>query len=377
MNSQVDTRMCTRCIMRLIDDPEITFTGGVCNHCLRYDELIDSRVLIGDEGNAAITRLAHQIKKTGRRGEYDCLIGVSGGIDSTYVAMSVKRLGLRPLAVHVDNGWNSETAVKNIEQTLEKLDIDLETHVLRLDEFYDLQRSFLLASTPDGEIPSDHAIQATLWKVARKHGIRYIVSGMNFRTEAMSVPSWAYGHSDWRYIKDVHRNHGNVKLRSYPHFGFLELLYTTVVRRVRIVSVLNYVDYDKAAAVQEMSTGFGWRDPGGKHFESVYTRFYQAFVLPVKFGIDKRRGHLSDLINSGLTTRDAALIEIESTDYSEELARRDRTFVEKKLRLTTEEFDAILAAPRQSFHDYRNSYGFVQFLRRSVNRLRRLGLYPR
>ncbi len=377
MNSQLDNRICSRCVMRAADDPEIVFTDGVCSHCLRYDELLDTRVLSGRVGSDALERIADKIKKSGRYKDYDCLIGVSGGVDSTYVAMVVKRLGLRPLAVHVDNGWNSELAVKNIERTLKKLEIDLETHVLRLDEFYDLQRSFLLASTPDGEIPTDHAIQATLWKAARKHNIRFIISGMNFRTEAISVPSWAYGHSDWRYIKDVQKRHGNLRLRSYPHFGFFELFYTAMVRRVRIVSVLNYVDYDKNSAIQEMGDSFGWQDHGGKHYESIYTRFFQGYILPTKFGIDKRRGHLSDLVNSGLLSRSDALAEIEDPDYGDELANKDRVFVQKKLRLLAEDFEQIMETPPRTFREYRNSFAFVQLLRRTVNRLRKLGFYPR
>lgn len=369
--------MCARCIMRASDDPEIEFVDGVCSHCRRYDELIASRVLTSEAGASAVEKMVGQIKRAGRRKKYDCIIGVSGGVDSSFVALTVKQLGLRPLAVHVDNGWDSELAVKNIENLLNRFEFDLETHVLKLDEFYDLQRSFLLASTPDGDVPADHAIQAVLWAAARKHGVRVIISGMNFRTEAMSVPAWTYGHSDWRYIKDVHRRHGTVPLRHYPHFGFTGLLYTAAVRRVRIVSILNYLDYDKAAAKAQLLSELGWRDYGGKHYESIYTRFYQGFLLPRKFGIDKRRGHLSDLVNSGQLTRSDALTEIESSPYDENMAKQDRAFVQKKLRLSTSEFDRIMAMPPRTFRDYRNSYAFVQLLRRTVNRLRRAGLYPR
>lgn len=368
--------VCCRCVMRSADDPKLVLVDGVCNHCRRYDELLSSRVTSGEAGRQALEKISLKMKASRSRGGYDCLIGVSGGVDSTYVASKVKQLGLNPLAVHVDNGWNSETAVANIEKTLDALDIELDTEVLDLREFYDLQRAFLYASTPDGDIPTDHAIQATLWKIARKNGIRYIVSGMNFRTESISVPSWSYGHSDWRYIKAVQGRHGTIRLKKYPHFGFLELLYTTAVRRVQIVSILNYLDYDKAGAMDELKAEIGWKPYGGKHFESIYTRFYQGYMLPEKFGIDKRRGHLSDLINSGQITREQAVAELAHKEYDDDLRHRDQELFLKKLNLSREQLHEIMAAPPKSYRDYPNSYEFVQRLRRIVNTLRRRGWYP-
>lgn len=367
---------CSRCVMRLVDDPDLKVSDGVCNHCRRYDELLPSRVFHGQAGRDHLAKLCEDIRAA-RRGEYDCLIGVSGGVDSTYVALQVKRMGLRPLAVHVDNGWNSNEAVANVERVLRKLDIDLETEVLDLREFYDLQRAFLLSSTPDLDIPSDHAIQATLWKVARKHRIKYIISGMNFATESMSVPSWSYGHSDWRYIKDVQRRHGSVRLRSYPRFGFAELGYTTLVSGVRIVSILNYMPYNKQAVKLELQSELGWQDYGGKHYESIYTRFCQGYVLPKKFGIDKRRGHYSDMINSGQLERNAAFDALRVPDYSDDLRKRDQALVIKKLGMTEAAFDEIMESPPMTFRSYKNSYGFVQRLKRIVNAMRLRGWYPK
>lgn len=368
---------CRRCIMRSADDPDLELVDGVCNHCLRYDELLSSRVFTGEEADTKLSALVSAIKESAANRRYDCLIGLSGGVDSTYVALKVKELGLRPLAMHVDNGWNSELAVSNVEKTVKALDLDLVTEVLDLRQFYDLQRAFLLASTPDGDVPTDHAIQASMWGFARKYGIRYVISGMNFRTEAISVPSWSYGHSDWRYIRSVHERFGREKLTSYPHFGFGELFYTNAVSRVRIVSILNYLDYDKASAVQELQDRLGWRPYPGKHFESIYTRFYQGYILKEKFGIDKRRGHLSDLINSGQITRSEALHQIDDVDYEPLLVQQDREFFLKKLNLTPQEFETIMQAPVRSYRDYNNSYGFVQFLRGGVNILRKRGWYPK
>jgi N-acetyl sugar amidotransferase len=369
---------CTRCIMDSAGDPAITFdASGVCSHCRRYDELRSSRVATGESGRRALETIVGEIKRAGRGREYDCIIGVSGGVDSTYVAYLVHELGLRALAVHFDNGWDSELAVKNIEHVLKKLDIDLFTYVVDWPEFRDLQLAFLRASTPDGEVPTDHAISALLWREASRRGIRYIISGMNFTTESISVPDWAYGHSDWRYIKDVHRRYGSVPLRTYPRFGWPFLFYVNVVKRVRIVSVLNYVDYRKEEAMQLLQERLGWKYYGGKHHESIYTRFYQGYVLPRKFGIDKRYGHLSDLINAGQLSRDQALREIQSPPYAEDLQQEDLAYVTKKLGLTAQKFEEIMQTPRRTFRDFRNSYEFVQFLRRTVNRLRGRGLYPK
>jgi N-acetyl sugar amidotransferase len=339
--------------------------------------LRSSRVATGESGRRALETIVGEIKRAGRGREYDCIIGVSGGVDSTYVAYLVHELGLRALAVHFDNGWDSELAVKNIEHVLKKLDIDLFTYVVDWPEFRDLQLAFLRASTPDGEVPTDHAISALLWREASRRGIRYIISGMNFTTESISVPDWAYGHSDWRYIRDVHRRFGTTQLRSYPHFGLAYLFYVNAIRRVRTVSILNYVDYHKEEAMALLQEKLGWRYYGGKHHESIYTRFYQGYVLPRKFGIDKRYGHLSDLINAGQMTREAALQEVSTPPYPEELQQQDLAYVTKKLGLTADQFEEIMGARRKSFRDYRNSFGVVQFMRRTVNRLRQSGLYPK
>lgn len=369
---------CSRCIMSTLADPDIDFdASGVCNHCRRHDNLLAARVMKGEDGRVALSRIVEDIKRAGRGRQYDCIIGVSGGVDSTYVAYLVKSLGLRPLAVHLDNGWNSEIAVKNIHRVLEKLGIDLFTYVIDWEEFKNLQLSFLKASTPDGEIPSDHAISALLWRQATERGIRFIISGMNFATESIQVPSWAYGHSDWRYIKDVHRKYGSVRLRTYPRFSLPYLFYVTLLRRVRIISILNYVSYEKKEAMKILTDVLDWQDYGGKHHESVYTRFYQGYFLPRKFGIDKRFGHLSDMINAGHITREQALLEMNKPPYSEELQLADLAYVTKKLGLREEEFAAIVRLPRRTFREYRNSFGVVFLMKLIVNRLRRLGLYPR
>lgn len=372
------TVFCERCIMNTIVDPTLRFDeDGVCNHCHRYDKLLASRVVPETERDAKLQDLVSAISARGRNQKYDCLIGVSGGVDSSYVASLVKRLGLRPLAVHVNNGWNSDLATVNIQSLLNKLDIDLQVEELDVNEFYDLQRSFLQSSTPDADIPSDHAIQAILWRVARQHGINYIISGMNFATESISVPTWSYGHSDWRYIKNIQRLFGRRKLKNYPHFSFLTLGWTTLVRRVRIVSILNYVEYNKDKVVEELIEDLDWQPYSGKHYESIFTRWVQGYYLPKKFLIDKRYGHYSDLINSGQISREDAFNAVVDSDYPDSLRDEDEALLRTRLQISELELDEIIEASPRSFREYRNSYAFVQFLRKSVNLLRRIGLYPK
>lgn len=369
---------CIRCVMTSDADKEITFSEtGLCNHCIRYDSLVTTRVVTGTRGLAKLDKLVAQIKATGNGKDYDCLIGVSGGVDSTYVAYKVKQLGLRPLAVHLDNGWNSELAVGNIEKILKKLKIDLITYVIDWNEFRDLQLSFLKGSTPDGEVPTDHAIYALLWKMAAKHRIKYIISGMNFTTESMSVPAWSYGHSDWRYIKDVHRRLGSRTLKTYPHYNFLYLFWITFIRRIRTVSILNYIDYNKNEVMQFLQNEFGWVSYGGKHYESNYTKFYQGYVLPVKFGVDKRYAHFSDLINAGQMNKEEAKKALKDLPYDISNIEAEKLYIQKKLGLTESEFDLIMTSPIRSYRDYKNSYWFVGFLKNLVNYMRKIGIYPR
>ena len=373
-----DARFCVRCVMNDHVDPQINFDmDGLCKHCQRHDKLISSRIFNVEEGERKLNALVAKIKAAGQSGDYDCIIGVSGGVDSTYVAYLVKQRGLRPLAIHFDNGWNSELAVKNIEGVLHKLNIDLFTYVVNWPEFRDLQVSFLKASTPDGEIPTDHAIFALLWREAARRNIKYIISGMNFRSESIAVSNWNYGHNDWRYIRDVHKKHGSVALKTYPHFSLFYLLFVNLIKRVRTVAILNYLDYDKEEAKQFLIKELNWRDYGGKHHESIYTRFYQGVYLLKKFNIDKRYGHLSDLINAGQLRREQALEELKRPTYDIQQQADDREYVAKKLGMSDSEFSQIESLPEQSFHAYKNSFAIVQFLRDVVNWMRARGFYPK
>ena len=370
-------RVCTRCVMDT-SDPEIEFDeNGVCNHCKRAETLLGSRLEEYKTGQYALERLVPRIKAAGEGKEDDCVLGVSGGADSTYAAYIAKELGLRPLAVHFDNGWNSELAVKNIENTLKKLGIELYTHVVDWHEFRDLQLSFLKASVPDAEIPTDHAIWALLYQTAARFGVRYVISGTNITTESILPRSWTYYVTDWRYIKGLHRRFGTRSIKSYPRAPLSKFMQYVLLRRIKTVSILNAVEYDKAEAVKVLEKELGWRNYGGKHHESIYTRFFQSYILPRKFGIDKRKAHLSSLIMSGQITREDALRELAHPIEAEERTTEDKEYVVKKLGLTEAEFDALMDAPVRSYRDYTNDAAKYEWLKRAMRFAQRRSLLPK
>ena len=363
--------VCSKCIMDNTD-PDIVFdAAGICNHCHRYTAVAAKRLIPLAERDDKLKALVDEIKAAGKGKDYDCVIGVSGGVDSTYVAYLVKNLGLRPLAVHLDNGWNSELAVSNIEKTLNTLGIDLYTHVIDWDEFKQLQVAFLHASTPDGEVPTDHAIFALLYKLAAQHGLKHVILGTNVVSEAILPEKWGYGYFDWRYVRDVFRRFGKGRLSTYPHFSLVKLFYYVFLRRIRMVAILNYVEYDKKKAMDVLQNQLGWVYYGGKHYESIYTRFYQAYILPRKFNIDKRKAHYSNLICSGQMTREEAQVAMREPVYPEKLLEDDREYTIKKLGLSEAEFNAIMTAPNKTFLDYKTSHGLFEHAKKIVNASRR------
>jgi hypothetical protein len=255
------------------------------------------------------------------------------------------------------------------------LNVDLYTYVIDWKEFSDLQVSFLKSSTSDIEIPTDHAIFALLYKVASKYNVKYVMNGMNFKTESIMPSSWAYGHIDWKYIKSVHKTFSNVKLKTYPHFSFFDLFYYTIVRRIKFVSILNYLDFNKEAAQKLLSDKLGWKDYGGKHHESVYTRIVQTFILPKKFNIDKRKAHLSNLILSEQITRQDALKILQTPPFEEQQSRDDVEYLTKKLRLSSDEFSQIMSSPQRTFMDYPNNYRIYVLAKKIQQFLRKHKLF--
>ena len=287
-------------------------------------------------------------------------------------------MGLRPLLVHFDNGWNSELAVKNIEQIVSSLDLDLVTHVMNWPEFRSLQVAFLKSSTPHGEIPTDHAIRSTLIQTAQKFGIRTILSGTNVITEGIMPPSWSYGHIDWKYIRSLYRIFGpGGRLKNYPHMTPADYVKAFAVDRIRFVSLLNYLPYDKEEVKKLLQERFAWKDYGGKHYESTYTKFYQGYILPRKHGIDKRKAHLSALVYAGQVSREEALAELALPPYPEHEVERDVEYVIKKLGLTESEFDAIMVAEPRSHRDYPNGEKLQAWMRQGLKWMRKSNLYHR
>lgn len=348
-------RVCKQCVMDT-SDAEITFDqDGICNYCHDYKLSVKNQMYQGEAGQKKLQEIVETIKAEGRGKPYDCILGLSGGVDSTYVAYLCKKIyGLRPLAVHLDNGWNSEIAVRNIENIVSILGIDLYTEVLNWDEFRALQVSFLKSSTPDSEIPTDHAIVATLYNQAIKNGIRWIMDGSNVATEITLPSTWSHGHADWKYIKSVHRLFGNgMRLKSYPHYNYFQFLIGYPrLRKLMKFPILNYIDYNKLEAMDVLKKELSWEPYGGKHYESIYTRFYQGYILPAKFGFDKRRAHLSCLVNNGRISREEALRQLQSPAIDDAMRDEDRVFVVKKLGLTEPEFNEIMNAPKKTFWDY-------------------------
>lgn len=367
---------CSQCVMDSIGNPEFYLDAeGTCNYCHEYREKEKVRLFKSPEREEALNAIVEKIKKAGVGKPYDCLIGLSGGVDSTYTAYLVKKLGLRPLAVHFDNGWNSELAVHNIQKVLEKLDIDLFTYVVNWNEFKDLQMSFLKSSTPDGEIPTDHAILATLYRVAGKHNIKFIMSGNNFKTEGVMPRLWAYGHIDWKYIKGIHRLFGTEKLKTFPHFTLSTFLWYTLVKKVKMISILNYVEYHKDEAMKVLLEELDWKYYGGKHYESNYTKYFQGIILPEKFHIDKRKLHLSALVLCGQMTRDEALKELEKPIYPLDKIKEDTEYVIKKFGIEAKELDVIMKDNPKSFLAYPSNYKILRRLRSVLAILRKKKIY--
>lgn len=371
-------RICTKTVMDTLGDPDITFDeNGVCNYYYEFSRKLKIRVPETDEAKKQLEKIVANIKKSGKGKAYDCIIGVSGGVDSTYTALLVKQLGLRPLAVHLDNGWNSELAVKNIENILNKLGIDLYTEVLDWEMFKDLQLSFLKASTPDSEIPTDHTINSILYKVANKYGVKYILSGMNFRSEGMLPPSWARGYLDWKYIKSVQKQFGTKNLKAFPHLTISKFLYFNLVKRIKNISLLNYIDFNKTKAMETIVNELGWKDYGGKHHESIYTRFFQSYILPQKFKIDKRKAHLTCLIVSTKeVTREQALETLKKEPADPKLIESDKEYLLKKFDLSLEEFEEIMNSPVKSILDYPNNHKWELRFRKALLKLRELNILP-
>jgi N-acetyl sugar amidotransferase len=351
-----DYQQCIRCIMDTTD-PEITFTAsGICSHCTRYDALFRDTVEAAQAGrrDSQLREIVSHIKERGKNRPYDCVVGVSGGVDSTFLLLRAVEFGLRPLATHFDSGWNSELAVNNIERATSTLGVDLKTEVVDWNEMRDLQLSFIRAGVKNCDIPTDHAFPAVSLRNAAEYRIKYSLSGSNLATESILPTAWGHNAADRRYLRAIQRRHGTLKLKNYPTLGLVKKeIWYRYIRGIQTVKPLNYIPYVKSAAKQEIADKVGWRDYGGKHHESVFTRYFQGHYLPRRFGYDKRLAHYSSLILSGQMTRDEALRSIEeSPPYDPDLQRSDAVFVAKKLGISVTELDSLRDSPIDAVERY-------------------------
>lgn len=349
-------RICSRCVMDTTDT-DITFDeNGFCNHCNALVKLLQTPPysLSPRERELEFENIVENIKKEGKNKRYDSIMGVSGGVDSTYLTFKLKEYGLRPLLVHFDNGWNSEIASNNIERVCNRLGFDLHTYVVDWEEFKDIQLSFLKASTPDAEIPTDHGAAALMRQTAIKIGTRYVLSGYNLLRESILPAKWSQGHHDLRYIKGIQRMYGTKKIRHLPRFRLHEYYYWKLIKKLQFIRVLDYIEYDKTEAKRIISEKLGWKDYGGKHCENNYTKIYQSYILPKKFGYDKRRAHFSNLIVIGQMARQLALEELKKPPYDEVMWKNDIDYMINKLGITRATFDEIMALPKKSYFDYPN-----------------------
>ena len=355
-------QMCTKTVMDTTD-PEITFDeNGVSNHYHDFMLLAPSQLYQGKTSDEKLTQIVEQIKSAGKNSDYDCICGISGGVDSTYVAYLSKQLGLRVLTVHFDNGWNSELAVKNIENIVKRLDFDYQTWVVDWEEFRDLQIAFLKASVANAEIPTDHAFLAAIYHLCIKYNIKFILSGSNFATEGILPKSWGYNAKDITHIKAIHKQFGKIPFKTYPLLGFKKEFYYTYVKGIKMVRLLNYVPYVKTDAMKVIEKELDWKYYGGKHHESIFTKFFQSYILPTKFNINKNKAHLSTLICSGQISRENALEELKKELYSAEKLSADKEYVIKKLGLSEEAFEAIIKAPVKTYKDYPNDEKLLKFI---------------
>lgn len=356
-------QICSRCIMDT-SDPDITFDAdGVCNHCHHRDRLAATLPATREEGEALFSRVIERIKNSGKGKAYDCLLGVSGGVDSSYLAHLAVEKGLRPLVVHFDNGWDSELAVKNIEKIISTLGLDLKTYVVDWEEFRDIQRSLIKAGVLDLEILSDQAIITTMFRLARHNRIKYILSGHNVATETHLPDAWTWMKFDARNIRAIQRRFGTRRIRSTPLMGIANYVLNQVLYGFKFVWPLNLVQYDKAEALELLKQRYGWVEYGTKHGESIITRFYQNYILPTKFGIDKRRAHLSSLICCGQMTREEALQRIAEPPYAPDELAEDLDYVTKKLGFSREEFDEIMRQLPISHLHYPSELRLYQWIR--------------
>jgi len=353
-------RTCSNCVMDT-SDSRITFDAkGVCDHCLTFFTQVLPNWHTDERGERELQQMVERIRTTGRGKDFDCIIGMSGGIDSSYLTYVATKYGLRPLVFHVDAGWNSQEAVNNIERLVDKLSLDLYTEVIDWEEMRDLQLAYFKSGVPHIDTPQDHAFFATMYKFAEQHDVKYILTGANYSTECIRNPvEWMYYQSDSIQLRDIHRRFGTRPLVNFPTTSILRhKVWLPYVKGIRVVRPLNCVPYRKADAMKLLTEEFGWQPYPQKHFESRFTRFYEGFWLPRKFGYDTRKVQFSSLIVTGQMTRDEALERLKTPALDDATVRQEFEYVANKLNITTAELQGYFDAPKKTYRDYRSQEAF-------------------
>lgn len=348
---------CVRC---LYDDsiPGAVFDGDEqCSYCVLFDEM-DAQYPTGEAGELALGQVVEEMKAAGRGKKFDCIIGVSGGCDSSFLVHEMVSRGLRPLAVHFDNTWNSPIATNNIYTVLDQLDVPLQTYVVDNQEYDDIYRAFIESGVRDIEAATDIGFMGVLYRAAEEHGLKYIVEGHSFRTEGVSPLGWLY--MDGRYIREVHRRHGSVPMKTFPDMPFVKFVKWAALSGIRRLRPLYWIDYDKEETKRYLTDTYGWEWYGGHHLENRFTAFYHTYFLPRRFAIDMRINELSGRVRSGQITREDALLEYNAGPVVDpELL----AMVKKRLGYTEERWDALMDAPLRHYSDYPNYKTTFQRLR--------------
>lgn len=361
-------KICSRCIMDTTSDPDLVLDErGVCNYCHDYDAMCEKDASFREDGEEKLRALFERVKEECKNDEYDVALGLSGGVDSSYMLYLCHRHGLRVLAVHVDAGWNSELAVQNIEKMCSKLGYDLHTVVIDWPTMKELQRAYLFSGLGNLDVPQDHCFIAATRQFCRKHHIKYLLNGYNLATEGILSHAFQYGNSDWINIKDVYRKcgRGKISLKRYPHVNFWDYYFGyPYFYPVKTIYPLRYIPYSQKDAIALMEKEFGWKYYGSKHFESRFTRFFQEVYLPAKFGWEKRRDHIASLIVGGEISREEGLAMLERPVSTKAQFREETEYVLKKLDISEEEWHKILAAPVKSVDQYRNEMWLKNLLKK-------------
>lgn len=350
-------QICTNCVMDTTDS-KITFDeNGVCDHCNTYYQDIEPVWSYGEGRKDKLERLIESIRKNGKGKNFDCLMGMSGGIDSSYLLYKMTHdYGLKPLVFHVDAGWNSQIAVNNIEKLIDGLNLDLYTEVINWEEMRDLQQAFFKSGVPHIDVPQDHAFFATMYKFASKNKIKYILTGGNYSTECVRNPlEWMYYQSDSIQLKDIHKKHGNEKLNDYPVTNILwHKVYLPYIRGIKLYRPLDYMVYNKEEAMNLLVEKYGYQKYPQKHFESRFTRFYESYWLPERFGYDTRKVQFSSLILTNQMSREEALEELKKPAYDPEQVEHDKEYVANKLRIPVNEIEEYFEMPKRTYKDYKS-----------------------